>query len=242
MFDRELLNRLTTKKQTTFRNTLMEYYQNLFLSYFYQIKQSEKFFFKGGTALRIAFQSPRFSEDLDFSATGSFAIFENILEKVLINIQKEGIETKIIESKITTGGYFSIISARIYHETVEIQIQASKRKNNQIKDETTIIVSEFIPTYILQILEKKTLFSEKIEAFLTRRKIRDFFDLYFILRSNLRLSILHDKKKEVMQIIESQKSGFTELKEFLPKNFWVVIKELKKNLLFELQKRNYWVI
>jgi len=239
MIDRKLLIQLTTKNQTTFRNTLREYYQNLFLSYFYQIKQSEKFFFKGGTALRIVFQSPRFSEDLDFSATGSFTVFENILEKVLISIQKEGIETKIIESKTTTSGFFSIISARVYNETIEIQIQASKRKNNQIKGETIIIVSDFMSAYPLQILEKKVLFSEKIEAFLTRRKIRDFFDLYFILRLNVQLPILHDKKKEVMRIIELQKSGFIELKEFLPKNFWVIIKDLKKNLLFELQRHNY---
>jgi len=42
-----------------------------------------------------------------------------------------------------------------------------------------------------------------------------------------------------MRIIELQKSGFIELKEFLPKNFWVIIKDLKKNLLFELQRHNY---
>lgn len=239
MIDRKLLIRLTTKNQTTFRNTLREYCQNLFLSYFYQTKQSETFFFKGGTALRIVFQSPRFSEDLDFSTTCSFTVFENNLEKVLISIQKEGAETRIIESKKTTGGFFSIISVRIYNEIVEIQIQASKRRNSQIKGETTVIVSDFLPAYPLQILEKQALFSEKIEAFLTRRKIRDFFDLYFILRSNVQLPILHDKKKEVISIIKAQTKGFVELKEFLPQNFWMIIKELKKNLLFELQRHNY---
>ena len=39
----------------------------IFLSYLYQEPGSEKLLFKGGTALRIVFKSPRFSEDLDFS-------------------------------------------------------------------------------------------------------------------------------------------------------------------------------
>jgi len=241
MIDRDFLNQLATKNQTTLRNIFREYYQNLFLSYFYQAKKSEQFFFKGGTALRIVFHSPRFSEDLDFTATGSFLIFENILEEVLINLQKEGIEIKIIESKKTTGGFFTIIQAQIYKETIQIQVQASKRKKNNIKGERTMIISDFVPSFTLQILERQELFLEKIEAFLLRRKIRDFFDLYFIFRSGIKLPILHEKGQEISKIIKSQSSGFFELKEFLPKNFWPVIKDLKNNLISELEKQNFFL-
>ena len=44
-----------------------EYLQLVFLSYLYQEKEASKIIFKGGTALRLLFGSPRFSEDLDFS-------------------------------------------------------------------------------------------------------------------------------------------------------------------------------
>ncbi|MBN1444929.1 MAG: nucleotidyl transferase AbiEii/AbiGii toxin family protein [Candidatus Omnitrophica bacterium] len=56
--------------KTTEINIAREYVQHLFLSSLYREKSSEKVLFKGGTALRIVFQSPRFSEDLDFSGFG----------------------------------------------------------------------------------------------------------------------------------------------------------------------------
>jgi len=67
MLDREIIRKLALQHQTTEINIAREYVQHLFLSVFYQEPDSEKVLFKGGTALRITFQSPRFSEDLDFS-------------------------------------------------------------------------------------------------------------------------------------------------------------------------------
>lgn len=234
MIDQDFLKQLATKKQTSFKNILREYLQNLFLNYFYQEKQSEKFFFKGGTALRIVFRSPRFSEDLDFNSMNGFNLFENILTEVLIKIKKENIKTEIVESKITTGGFFNIFKALIDSEEIEVKIQASRRKNQKIKGETVIIVSDFAPSYPIQILEKEMLFSEKIEAFLTREKIRDFFDLYFILRSGAKLPIIYQRKKEIIKIVKKHSGNFSELKQYLPRNFWPVIKDLKNNLLSQL--------
>ena len=239
MIDKNFLNQLAIKSQTTFRNVLREYYQNLFLSYFYQTKQSDLFFFKGGTALRIVFKSPRFSEDLDFTASGDFPTFEQILEEVLIAIQQEGIETKIIESKTTTNGFFAILEAPIHGETIEVQLQASQREKKKISGEKAIIVTDIIPAYVLQTLEKQELFSEKIEALLSRQRIRDFFDLYFILRSGIKIPIIDEKRQEVMQIVESHQGGFTELKEFLPRSFLSIVKDLKQILISELQKQKF---
>lgn len=52
-------------KFTIFR----EYLQTLFLNYLYKEKLAEKIFFKGGTCLHLCYNSPRFSEDLDFLTT-----------------------------------------------------------------------------------------------------------------------------------------------------------------------------
>ena len=151
MIDQNFLKQLAIKYQTTFKNTLREYLQNLFLSYFYQEKQSEKFFFKGGTALRIVFRSPRFSEDLGYDSTNGFNLFENILAEVLEKIEKENIKTEIIESKTTTGGFFSNVKTALFAEEVEVKIQVSKRKSQAIKGERIVIVSDFAPSYPIQI-------------------------------------------------------------------------------------------
>lgn len=65
MITRQFITDIATKYQTTEGNVAREYCQHLFLSYFYKKPKSEKVLFKGGTALRLIFKSPRFSEDLD---------------------------------------------------------------------------------------------------------------------------------------------------------------------------------
>ena len=76
--------------------------------------------------------------------------------------------------------------------------------------------------------------SEKIEAFLTRAKTRDFFDLYFILRTGAKMPIIYQKKGEIIKIIKSHSGNFSELKAYLPRNFWPIIKDLENNLLSQL--------
>jgi len=66
-----------------------EYLQLLFLSYLYQEKKANKLFFKGGTALRLIFGSPRFSEDLDFSTTYSDSEITKLLKNIEAKIAKE---------------------------------------------------------------------------------------------------------------------------------------------------------
>ena len=69
MIEAKILKQFSDRFQTTMDNTVREYLQHLFLSFLYQEKKSEALLFKGGTALRLVWRSPRFSEDLDF--TGS---------------------------------------------------------------------------------------------------------------------------------------------------------------------------
>ncbi|MBS3906484.1 MAG: nucleotidyl transferase AbiEii/AbiGii toxin family protein, partial [Syntrophaceae bacterium] len=46
-----------------------EYWELIILRGLYESPQGRYLIFKGGTALRLAYGSPRFSEDLDFSLT-----------------------------------------------------------------------------------------------------------------------------------------------------------------------------
>lgn len=103
MIDESFLIQHATKSQTIVKNIAREYLQHLFLSRFYQLKKSEYFFFKGGTALRLVFRSPRFSEDIDFTASRNSGLFEDLFQDTLIAMEQERLRIAVQESKPTTG-------------------------------------------------------------------------------------------------------------------------------------------
>ena len=237
MISPSVLQKLSDKFQTTQQNINREYIQHLFLSQFYQQKESQKILFKGGTALRIAFNSPRFSEDLDFSAPiYNTKIIENSIISTLSEIEHLNIKTNIIESKETTGGYFSEIEFSFNDTNIPILLQFSKRKGSD-NHETITISNDFIPPYVIFILCREQLFDEKIQALLTRAKPRDFYDIYFLIRSNY---ITQFQKKMLIQVSQKLKTSTInfdyELKQFLPKSHWSTIKDFQNNLNIELNR------
>lgn len=243
MIEATFIKKMAARYQTTTENIAREYFQNLFLSALYQKKGSEKLFFKGGTALRIIWRSPRFSEDLDFTGSGiSISKIENLMEETLLQLEQEGINTTIEESKTTSGGYLAILHLKSGSEyKSNIQIEISLRSGKKNSGTTSLINSELIPPYMLMHLEENQLVEEKIQACLTRAKARDFYDLYFILRSRLAFHEFFSKKKDIkgkiLIAIKSQHINFSkELKTFLPITQHSIIKDFKETLLREIER------
>src|SRR3990170_7638268 len=146
MISNEALRALATKLQTTELNVRREYFQHLFLSYFYQQPLADGVYFKGGTALRMLYNSPRFSEDLDFSSAVSDArAIEGALLETLVAISRENINPDLEESKKTSGGYLAILSFRTEDQVpVSIQLEISLR-GGETRGEAVTIASDFIP-------------------------------------------------------------------------------------------------
>lgn len=63
MLDEEACKNLAKELKIDLFTVWREYLQLLFLKYFYAGKNTEKVYFRGGTALRFLFGSFRFSED-----------------------------------------------------------------------------------------------------------------------------------------------------------------------------------
>lgn len=237
MVAQDQIRQLATKYQTSELNVIREYLQHLFLSYFYQLPQTNQIYFKGGTALRFVYQSARFSQDLDFSANQEDVPgVEDCLLEVLRKFGKENIEATLQEAKTTTGGYLSIINFMFFGQTIPIQIEISFREKEN-KGELSTITSDFIPPYTLTVLAEEQLVSQKIRALCSRRKARDFYDLYFILRKQLPIP---DKKTILLQVLTALNSANInfeiELKQFLPKSHWAIIRDFKKTLEQELKR------
>ncbi len=126
MLTRANLEQFTKQAQTKLENVVREYCQHLFLSYLYQQPRSEKLLFKGGTALRIIFHSPRYSEDLDFTGVSiTQRGVEEIFTNTLVDIENTGIRVELEEGKPTTGGYLGIIEFDIYDKKIEIFFEVS---------------------------------------------------------------------------------------------------------------------
>src|SRR3972149_11866958 len=114
MISRQLITELATKLQKIEENIAREYCQHLFLSYFYKKEEATKIACKGGTALRILFKSPRFSEDLDFSAKEiTVSRINQLIDSTVGDIRNEGVDcAKELNPGTqgeTSGGYFAVI-------------------------------------------------------------------------------------------------------------------------------------
>lgn len=242
MIEARILKQFSDRYQTTMNNVVREYLQHLFLSFLYQEKKSESLLFKGGTALRLIWQSPRFSEDLDFTGSKiSISHIESLMEVVLARIESEGIKTDIEESKKTSGGYLAIFHFRTNEYESDIQVEISLRTEPKNAGVVSLISPALLPPYTLVHLDKKKLVGEKIQACLTRAKARDFYDLYFILRSRLAFADIFSKDKilktKLLMAIKDQKLDIrSELKRFLPKNQRLLLKNFQSALLAEIEK------
>jgi len=237
MITQEQIKILANKYQTTELSCRREYFQHLFLSYFYQQHQTGVIYFKGGTALRMIYKSPRFSEDLDFSTSlYDINIIEQSILQTLLAIEKEGIKTNLQEAKETTGGYLASITFQAFEQMISVLLQISLREGKK-KGEVITVANDFIPTYIITGLSQEQLVDEKIQALLIRQKPRDFYDLYFILRSNLLSAEKKDILPKALKTLQQTDINFeTELKQFLPKSHWLIIRDFNQTLKREIER------
>jgi predicted nucleotidyltransferase component of viral defense system len=245
MITQDTIKNLVTRYHTNELNIMREYFQHLFLSYFYKLEGAENILFKGGTALRFIYGSPRFSEDLDFSVFNIKPYklkksIKNLFTKVLVEIENVGIKVDLgPKPGPRKEGYYGDASFKIYdYPLVTVSINVSARDERKITSEIETIANDFIPTYNLYHLPQEILIEEKIYALLERKKARDFYDIYYIMRRNL--LTLEQKKRmlEVENLIQTFDIDYkNELSPFLPQDQQAIIKNFKTVLLSELKRQ-----
>lgn len=161
---------------------LMEAYQMAILDSLAAVGLSKYLVFKGGTCLRLAHQSFRFSEDLDFSVLKpvSFPDFKKQMTTIINKYPEMKLED-IFNMKEALFAKF-IVSAG--GRKVGIKIEISKRKEiwRSEKDYRLILLqspaSGLTPLIYSATLER--IYSDKLKAVKNREKPRDWFDLWFL--------------------------------------------------------------
>ena len=249
MISKETIDTLARRCQTSrFPNIIREYFQHIFLSELYKLSGAEKMFFKGGTALRIIYGSPRFSEDLDFSLLMAEknkikSFIEDLFVRVLSEIEKTGIKVEI-GKKVgpTSGGYFGIATFSAFeYPPVAVEINVSVRSERKVIGEVDSIINDFVPAYTIIHLPQTEIIEEKIfGALINRKKPRDFYDLYFIMRKGM-LSFEQKKKLAKIKnniITDAKRIDFkNELGVFLPADQHAIIKDFPNILKRELERQ-----
>ena len=159
-----------------------EEYEMILLKHFFESELGKAFVFKGGTALRLAYGSPRFSEDLDFSVVDEFN--KGKIDKLLNTIAKQNASTTLIETIQKKFTYFALfrVKEEFMKQAFSIKFEASVRpvdwKKN--KDYKLFALNSKV-TNLAVLAQVSSLESIRREKHTIKPlRIRDIYDLWFI--------------------------------------------------------------
>ena len=211
---------LSQKLQISIDYVVREEYEILLLKEIFESELGVALVFKGGTALRLAYGSYRFSEDLDFTLImdidkEKFMVFL----KNLANKYPAITSVQVYEKFYTIFGLIKVKEAYM-DRTFSIKVEVSKRAGEWIKDKDytdKLIRSEVTPlTALAQIASLERILEEKKDAMKNRKAARDIFDFWFI-------NLLLKRKIKVNFAGYNKEEAKSELHRLLPKHFWKVV-------------------
>ena len=228
----------------------LEYLQILFLNCLYKERLAEKIYFKGGTCLHLFYNSPRFSEDLDFSTSLSGKRIKGFLKEVIKEFQIEVPGSSLIfiyQGKNSLRFRLKYESKILkFPQTIRLDFSLEKifLEPNILSLKTKFPVN-FFPLVSCQ--KEEEILVEKIRAFLWRGKGRDVFDLWYLLdkgvlinkkllEKKLKKTNLEFRKEFFLEKIKDypEKKIYLDLAKFLPSNYRKIIPELKQRLISTL--------
>lgn len=212
---------------------LREYLQLMLLNSLYLQKGAGDILFKGGTALRLFFQSPRFSEDLDFSTTHGPVRIKTIVRAVEDDLRHELPDMHIFLTYTGKNG----LRFRLRHSSTNLpyplvillDFQFGTMPKGEISSLTTVF--PFVVFPLICHYSQKEILTEKYQALLERRKGRDLFDMWHLVKQGI--SIQPKDKVAIRDSISTfpQKQLEQDVARFLPKSQRIILQHLKQSLL-----------
>lgn len=196
-----------------------EEYEMIILKALFESEIGKSFIFKGGTALRLAYGSPRLSEDLDFSVIEKFN--NKALEKLLISTADQFETLKLIEVRQKFFTCFALFKVKeeFIPQTFSIKFEASIRPINwqRNKDYQLLALSSKVTnlTVLSQVASLEKIEQEKLT--IDPPRVRDLFDLWFIgqklgkaIPMNFKGWDVHVVKRELHKLLPKQERKLLE--------------------------------
>ncbi|PIX10794.1 hypothetical protein COZ73_04720 [Candidatus Falkowbacteria bacterium CG_4_8_14_3_um_filter_36_11] len=224
MLNQYLIEKMARDQKIAPLNIIREYLEIETLSQLSKTGLSADVIFYGGTALRLAYGSFRYSEDLDFLLVRKRKSNINDLEKAMIAValENQGVSVEeVIEKRQTIFGLLHIKNPILKH-AIRIKIEISKKKNG-IKSENVLLFSPASnKEVIFPVATMASLHWLKAKAMRAREMPRDWFD-YWYLCQKLRM----EKEKKIKFPFAKQEFS-RELKRWLPQDKWKIITNVIK--------------
>jgi len=142
----------------------------------------------GGTAIWRCYNGKRFSEDLDFY----FSKDKKNVGLVFENLKRQGFV--ILKKKISDTSVYSELEL----ERVSVRLEATFQKKSKILCDYEMLDGNFISIYSLTV---EQFISEKSNTYLKRFKVRDLWDVFFLLKNAQN----PEKIKEIGKLIDNYK-------------------------------------
>lgn len=179
--------------------------------------------FKGGTALRLVYNSPRFSEDLDFSLEKKISEkdFEQFCQKLVAKFSQ--MELSDFKSKFYTLLAEFKIKEDFLARRFSLKIEISQREVFPlVKSELKLISSPFSNLQTFgRVEEPKAIENDKVEVLKSRSRARDIFDLWFL------SSLLREPMPKIAVKLD-KRTIRQELKKLLPRQYHRVVKDFEE--------------
>lgn len=216
--DTKLAKYLSDKYKIDISQVVREFWEMVLLYEFFSFEKSKYLVFKGGTALRLAYKSPRFSEDLDFSLTSKLFTAKDaksIVNDSISNYPNVNVDDYAL--KYNTYFFELKVADECLRYPFRIKVEISKREvNRKYESVITEISSETFPYKSLaNVASLEQVYKDKLQCVSTRRKPRDYFDLWFISQT---LNTPYVKQDVISKVDMTR-----ELRKYLPKNFYRAI-------------------
>lgn len=180
--NKQLADNLQKSLNISEEQIVREEYEMIILKQLFESELGRLFVFKGGTALRLAYGSPRFSEDLDFSVLEDFS--KEKLDRLLKGIASQNGALKIMDLTRKYYTYFGLfrIKEGFMNQAFSIKFEASIRPVNLKKDiDYNLLALNSRVTNLTVLAQVESLQQIKKEKKkINPLRIRDVFDLWFI--------------------------------------------------------------
>jgi predicted nucleotidyltransferase component of viral defense system len=220
--DPALANRLARELGIAPEHLVREEYELLLLRGLLEQPAGDGLVFKGGTALRLAYGSPRFSDDLDFSVTASIGgkVFRQAAEQAIRGFAQITL-VEALPKRFTLLAVYRIRDPSL-RAAFSIRVEVSTRPERWRRGrdlELRLLTSPVTPVSVLaHVATLERLWADKHVAFADRREPRDLYDLWF-LAQKLRREFAADLRGLDARVVRR------ELRKYLPRAHWPVIEQ-----------------
>ena len=224
--NKELAEQLSKKLKISTPQIVREEYELIVLKEIYASDLADKIVFKGGTALRLAYDSPRFSDDLDFSLLKNVKTedFISVCKEIAMNNQNFEL-VEALKKFNTLFALFKVTDSSI-SQSFSIKIEVSTREENLKKDKDyslIVLKSAVSPiNLIANTFSLEKILTDKVS--IEPKRIRDVFDIWFIKQN------LGDKETKMDFSGFNKNEVRRELNKLLPVSYRELVEDVIKSI------------